>query len=521
MKLNLHVVSDYLEREFHLSTSRILSEYRFDNVKSYFGQDSLQEGTLYVLDGDDLARFLRQSEDRRCSLVIIGPYIEELPRLRPDLSFLSLEAERPNLLLEVLSSIQSCFDELQKWETRLASLRGRHYRLIRFLQVGYEVLQNPMLLYDDSYLIVASTQGFHEEPKDASWRALTAAGYWTPEIRSSVRAENHRFQRNRACYYDTNKFERNGTITVFYDQPRRLGVLFVMEYFHPITPGGLYLIQFFSDMLREELKEISPPLSENISAVDSFIRAVVHANINSFTDSFIDFNLMQLGWKNRGSYFCLVFCDMFSQENHQYVPEQVRNLFSDSYSLQMEDRLVTIVRAEEMEEITGPLAELVRDSVLKCGISTRLSSFSAVSYGYRQAVAALSIGELLDPTFWYYRFSDYSVEYALSFALETVSFETICHPAILLLVREDEENRSQYVDTLEMFLSGGKNLTKLAAAMHLHRNTLQYRLNRIAQIADINYADENEMKQLFFSIKLLRVYRGLYQKREHPADPPT
>ena len=34
-------------------------------------------------------------------------------------------------------------------------------------------------------------------------------------------------------------------------------------------------------------------------------------------------------------------------------------------------------------------------------------------------------------------------------------------------------------------------------------------------------ADENEMKQLFFSIKLLRVYRGLYQKREHPADPPT
>ena len=71
----------------------------------------------------------------------------------------------------------------------------------------------------------------------------------------------------------------------------------------------------------------------------------------------------------------------------------------------------------------------------------------------------------------------------------------------------------------KLYIAGGEptlrgDFSELVALVRQHCQTIVLSTN-------CDYADENEMKQLFFSIKLLRVYRGLYQKREHPADPPT
>ena len=74
--------------------------------------------------------------------------------------------------------------------------------------------------------------------------------------------------------------------------------------------------------------------------------------------------------------------------------------------------------------------------------------------------------------------------------------------------REDRETGSQYIPTLEAYLSSDGNLKKLADAMHMHRNTLQYRLNRISQITGIHFDDGIQSNRLYLSIKLLRVYRA-------------
>ena len=42
----------------------------------------------------------------------------------------------------------------------------------------------------------------------------------------------------------------------------------------------------------------------------------------------------------------------------------------------------------------------------------------------------------------------------------------------------------------------------------MHRNTLQYRLNRISQITGIHFDDGIQSNRLYLSIKLLRVYRA-------------
>lgn len=507
MELNLHVVRERLEGRFPLGSGRLSPERGFHHVKCYLGQRELDGNALYLVDKTRRGAFAAAAGTGACSAVAVGWQGEDLPA---GTLYIAVEGEGETLLLEVLTEVQTLFDQLRAWELRLTELRGRGRPLREFLQVGYEVIGNPMMLYDQNYLISATTQGIHAPPEDVAWKAQVAAGYWTPELRSVVRAENWHGQKNRASYYDTNNFEHNGVIVSYSHQARFLGTLFVMEYFSRVTPGQIHLIQCFADLLRRELLESQRSGSENLSDTDSFFRMVLFADSSSFTDEFINRRLGELGWRGQDRYCVLVFADMFHQQRHQYMPEHIHRRFPGSYCLEVEDRLVTVVRLEDggEEDITEQLAELVRDSVMKCGISDILPNFLGISYGYRQALAALSIGEMLDPTFWYYRYGDYAVEHVVNYALQAARLETFCHRAILALDKEDRENGTQYVSTLEAYLSGGGNLKKVADCLHMHRNTLQYRLNRIAQLAGVDYRDEQELKRLYLSIKLLRVYRA-------------
>ena len=510
MELSLYVVKEHLEKEFQLGGEHLAEERLFRRMTCYLGEDALDPWALYVLDSAQLGAFLRARNRDDCSAVIVGAG-EVAADEAGALSFLQV---RPGggepALLAVLSSIQRLLDRLRDWENRLLDLRGRGRAMREFLQVGYEIIQNPMILYDSSYLITATTQKFHTPPEVPAWKSLIAAGYWIPEFRSVVRAENWHSQSNRTTYYETNNFERNGAITAFSNHACYLGTLFVMEYFHTISKGDLRLIQIFSDYLLQELLDTEQTGTQS-SAMDTFVHTLLFSDSNSYPAEFINYHLAGLGWKERDSFYVILFSDMFrGKQPRQYAPEHIHKWFPDSYCLEIKDRMMAIVRADpdELESITGTLAELVRDSVMKCGISAPASTFPGIRYAYRQAEAALSIGEMLDPTFWSYKYEDYSVEHIISFALKSVRLETICHPAVLSLDREDRDTGSQYIATLDAYLSSDGNLKKLADAMHMHRNTLQYRLNRISQLTGIHFDDGNENQRLYLSIKLLRVYRA-------------
>lgn len=508
MDLNLQVIREMLEKRFAVEAPRSAHECVFSNVRCFFGQAELMRRTLYVLDVARLGEFCaRPGADEACA-VVCG---DAAPAPDGPACLFVCDASA-SLVPEVLTLLQSGLDRIHEWDLRLASLCGRGKPLRELLQLGYEMFRNPMLIYDRNYLICASTQGLHTVPDDPAWRSLIAAGYWTPELRSVVRTENRHFQANEAVYYETSSFERNAVIVPFAQHTHYAGTLFIMEYFEKITPGQMCLIQHFADLVREELLEWQRYGGETVSDTESFLCSVLFSDgSESYSDELIDQRLHDLGWRSRDRYCVLVFADIFHQR--QYVLEHMRRCFPGCYCVEAENRLITLVRLENGGIVnTEPLAEVVRESVMKCGISDVLPNFLAISYGYRQAVAALTTGELLDPTFWYYHYADYCAEHMMALALQGGRPEIFCHGAVLTLDREDHETGTQYVETLQSFIAGGCNLKQVAESLHMHRNTLQYRLNRIAQLAGIDFKNDVEVKRIFLSIKLLRVWHAQHRQ---------
>lgn len=75
------------------------------------------------------------------------------------------------------------------------------------------------------------------------------------------------------------------------------------------------------------------------------------------------------------------------------------------------------------------------------------------------------------------------------------------------LIRYDEENNSDYVSTLEVYLDENCNIGETAEKMFVHRNTIKYRITRVEEILDVDLNNANTRFNLRFAYKV-RKYLG-------------
>lgn len=132
------------------------------------------------------------------------------------------------------------------------------------------------------------------------------------------------------------------------------------------------------------------------------------------------------------------------------------------------------------------------------GISMPIASIQQAPAAWRQALfASESSGE---PDVRYCR------DLALPFLLRAVKSEPasadLLHPALSTLAAYDTETKSELAKTLCAYVSAGCNQVECARQLHVHLNTLKYRLKRICEITGLDFKDQDELFYLQLSIAL-------------------
>ncbi len=80
------------------------------------------------------------------------------------------------------------------------------------------------------------------------------------------------------------------------------------------------------------------------------------------------------------------------------------------------------------------------------------------------------------------------------------------------LIQYDEENNSDYVNTLQVYLEEGKNIGETAQKLYVHRNTIKYRITKVEEILNIDLEDTNTVFNLQFAFKIRKYLVG----KAHP-----
>ncbi len=128
--------------------------------------------------------------------------------------------------------------------------------------------------------------------------------------------------------------------------------------------------------------------------------------------------------------------------------------------------------------------------------------------GKYQAERALEVGRRYIPAENMYSYRDFVLENMMSYVRESIDPLNYLHPSIEILRLYDQKNGTAYLQTLRIYINSMCNHSKTIAKMHIHRNTLLYRLNKIQELCGISLEDERICALLLCNFYLFRQEDG-------------
>ena len=96
-------------------------------------------------------------------------------------------------------------------------------------------------------------------------------------------------------------------------------------------------------------------------------------------------------------------------------------------------------------------------------------------------------------------FRDFMPMPMLAAVLATETAETFIDPLLYEIKDYDEKNQTEYFQTLFRYAVELYDKDAAAAALSIHKNTLSYRLNRIAELFHVDFSDRRARLNLELS----------------------
>lgn len=195
---------------------------------------------------------------------------------------------------------------------------------------------------------------------------------------------------------------------------------------------------------------------------------------------------------------------------------KVENQFASCIAFPYEGCIVALINLSKsdcpMYEVSRRVILLLRDGLLRAGLSFKFWDFETTPVYYCQACQACQLGGLYNPDKWCYSFAEYALQYLLHYGSSLIPPRHLCHPSLVALYDYDKKNGTELLKTLETYINCNCNAVTAAGELYIHRNTFYQRLSRIQELERLNLEDSEERLYLQMSIKLISMY---YYELEH------
>ncbi len=159
------------------------------------------------------------------------------------------------------------------------------------------------------------------------------------------------------------------------------------------------------------------------------------------------------------------------------------------------------------------LETLLTQEGLVAGVSRPLLRLDTISDFDRQARQAAELGRRLHPEKVIHFYDNYAIYHALELAAPQEDLLQFCHSAVALLRDYDHAHETDLLESLRVYLTHDRSIGESAAALYIHRNTMNYRIARINELTHLDLSDPDVFCHLLFSFYALN-YRMLLSREE-------
>lgn len=411
---------------------------------------------------------------------------------------------------EIYMKIQMIFLRFQKWEESLCSIIKNHPPLDALLLLAEEIFENSIFIHDENFVLLCKTKELQGQMRWAYDR--TKGCYVLPlDILNDFKVNQDYLDTMTTTgpsMFPAYTFGYQILYQNLYEQDRYLGRICVNELNRKILASDFFLLNYFSQIVLESFRveEISVH-KHSFSLSRTLVCLIEREAIDSKT---LDKILLRYEWKAGDEYFCAcLFPEERDIRTHsiQYFCSRICEAFAHTCAFPYGQSIVILVNSTR-SKLTIPsfrnqIGIMLRESLMKAGISCVCPDLTQFYYIYRQAVCALETGRKIQETFWSYCFADYQTDFVFQNALREFPAEMLCCRELFYLKDYDADHTSSLYKTLKFLLENERNLAKTAEILDIHRSTLLYRIGRIREITGLNLDDSETRFRLLMSFHFL------------------
>lgn len=193
----------------------------------------------------------------------------------------------------------------------------------------------------------------------------------------------------------------------------------------------------------------------------------------------------------------------------QHIRNAVLSMFSNVFHVVTGGYLYTLFanlpHCSGVEFIAEPLEKLLKQYQCYCGMSDIFMDLAARSDFRLGAQKALEVGQILHPDKNLFLFNDYYLEIVALYAVSGLGELGYRLSELERLRAVDKEKKTDYYNTLKTYLLLNNNIKLTARKLHIHRNTLLYRLSKIREITGQDINDAAVIRRLLTAMTLREV----------------
>lgn len=396
----------------------------------------------------------------------------------------------------------------EKLYKALTSGNGLQY----ILNEASQLFKNPVFAYDTSMRCIASAQyGVQDDPLMNVILQESYIPINNVEIaqrKETMREILHGKKMSRICKVDfvknrfiSSQFEINGKVSGFIDVIESCNTFKEEE--------DISLHEVLREIIEYDLIRDQNMCHSKGDALEYFLLYLLQ------TDK-LDQDIIMQRAKVLGLHVSkkwLIVVARYTGDDQHYIPSPhiIKNLqiaFTRSVGTIYQDRAVFLVPVDYDIPPSFPelksLSHLIDNRKISLGFSTCFTDLLGIKEGYLEANIAIELGwRISNNEALFFHYETYRFFHSLDIIAHHYDIEHFCDKRLLELIQYDEVNNTTYTHTLQCYLNMGFNTPATAKKLNIHRNTLDYRLNRIEQLQNIQLHNSDDLFSLMYSFHIL------------------
>ena len=492
----LQMISEELMQEGWVCDASVQNaDIAYNGVRLYHGQKNLRSDILYLLrptettfPTDQYAYVSTVFKSGRANHMICPGKPDEV----------------------IMDRLLDLFSKYQLWEQQIDGLTYRNAGIQEMCDFGMQMLDNPVCVHDDWFIMVAMSQGM-DQIMEPEYVASSNMGCIPRMIVEDFRNDSEYLEtyvhRSPQIWKGVG-LAPDSLYVNLWDGAVYRGRLLVFNHNRPFRNSDFMLAEALAQRIMYLLNRKKLGENTNAKSMDDVIFDLLQ---NTQTDTAELTQLMNmLNWKKNDRFLCIRIRNQ--QESAASIMDHVLHsdlfhVFSEGYILFSGHEQCVLLnltkKPMKKEYISHLLSPVCRDYCLYAGVSSPVTDIRDVHLAYYQAEVALNQAFREHSERWIVMFSSCVMPYIFENLNSPLQKWHLTAPELYILKEYDKEKGTQYFDTFRTYLLEERDIPRTAQKLIIHRTTLLYRLKKIQQMISGDLSDPWKRMYMMLSLWLM------------------